>query len=55
MIYFLSKHPGANVSMMKTNMPLEKERDIAANINVLLSNNVVERRGKNRGYVLLSK
>lgn len=55
MIYFLSRHPGANVSMMKTNMPLEKERDIAANINVLLSNNVVERRGKNRGYVLISK
>ena len=55
MIYFISKHPGANLGMLKTNMPLEKERDIAANINVLLSNNVVERRGKNRGYVLLSK
>ncbi len=55
MIYFLSKHPGANVSMMKSNMPLEKERDIVANIKYLLSNNVVERRGKHRGYVLLSK
>ena len=55
MIYFLSKHPGANLGMLKTNMPLEKERDIVANIKYLLSNNVVERRGKNRGYVLLSK
>ncbi len=55
MIYFLSKHPGANLGMLKTNMPLEKERDIAANINVLLRNNIVERRGKHRGYVLLSK